>query len=229
MSPTRSSVIRKWWPLGQSLDLIEGSAEQVARAVGVELARIVPNESLLAEAVSCVDLEGVFSTLRYLSTVPTVFVVAPTHSKWSVLLVNGALCDGYDAMCHCLTSNHGLTTVHWSAHDDQTTFQPGAGFTHRRMVDGVMVQRSVQTAANDGRWTFVEVGEPLPEEDIPRYAARKKRERLDEASMQALLGRLGARPWSSEFYALPGRCHVLSRSCPPATVDRLPLVPALSN
>jgi len=87
----------------------------------------------------------------------------------------------------------------------------------------------VQTAANDGRWTFVEVGEPLPEEDIPRYAARKKRERLDESSMQAMLERLGARPWSSEFYALPGRCHVLSRSSPPATVERLPLAPALSN
>lgn len=229
MSVTRSPTIQKWWPLGQSLDLIEGSSKRVADAVGVELARILPAEKIRAEEVPCAGLGGVFSLVQHLATVPTLFVVVPTHSKWSVLLVNSALCDGYDSLCHCLAANHGLTTVHWSAHDDQTTFQPGAGFTHRRAVAWSVAQRSVQVAVNDGRWTFVEAGQPLPEEDTSLYASRRKRDRLNESSIQQLLERLGARPWSDDFYALPGQCHVLSRVSPPTTVKQLPVASVLSS
>ena len=225
----RSPTVTKWWPLAQSLDLIEGSSDHVAAAIEVELSRIVEGEEVRRTTVTCTDLDSVFALAPELSTVPTMFVVVPTHSKWSILWVNSALCDGYDALCHCLTANHGLTTLHWSAHDDATTFQPGAGFTFRSMSRGGIEKRSVQSARNDGRWVFVEIGAPLPEEDISLYSSPQKRERLNESSMQALLERLGARPWRDDFYALPGDCHVVARPNPPASVKRVAVASVLGS
>jgi hypothetical protein len=145
--------------------------------------------------------------------------VLPSRSRWTVLWNNSFLCDGYDSLCWCLTNNHGLTTVHWSAHDEWTTFQTGACFSHRRRDSTGMVERSVHMSQEDKRWHFYASGPPLPEEDVGAYAAKRKRDRLNEALVVQLLSRLGASPWSEEFYAFPEcRCFVLERPNPPATV-----------
>jgi hypothetical protein len=84
-----------------------------------------------------------------------------------------------------------------------------------------MVERSVHAGQEDTRWTFDASGEPLPEEDVASYRARRKRDRLNETVVIQLLGRLGASPWSEEFYALPEqRSFVLRRPEAPATVIR---------
>jgi hypothetical protein len=57
-----------------------------------------------------------------------------------------------------------------------------------------MVERSVHVGQDDKRWTFYEHGEPLPEEDVALYGARRKKDRLNEVLVSRFLGRLGASP-----------------------------------
>jgi hypothetical protein len=216
----RSELIQKWWPTTQSLDLVEGSVESVAAVAHDEICRFLKGEAIATSWEVFPDLDAAFRTAAEFCTVPTVFLVLPTHSKWTVLWNNCLLCDGYDSLCYCLTRNHGLTTVHWSAHDDWTSFQSGASFTHRRIVGGNISERSVQVAQEDNRWEFFASGVPLPEEDVEGYAARRKRDRLNEEKMSEFLSRLGATPWLEKFYAVSTTpVFVLHRNHPPSTIS----------
>lgn len=217
----RSEVIQRWWPTTQSLDLVEAPVDDVAEAVRQEVSRFVEGEPIVATSESCPDLDSAFSLASEFANVPTVCLVLPTASRWSVLWNNSFLCDGYDSLCWCLTAHHGLTTIHWCAHDGWTSFQSGATFTHRRRCAGQIVERSVHAGQTDDHWDFCAVGEPLPEEDLAGYAARRKRDRLNEERLGALLSRLGATPWQEEFYALPqSRVFVMRRENPPPTLAR---------
>jgi hypothetical protein len=217
----RSESIQKWWPTTQSLDLVEGSLEAVAAAVETEVRRFLIREAVVASWETFADLDAAFRAAAEFANVPTFYLVLPSRSRWTVLWNNSFLCDGYDSLCWCLTQNHGLTTVHWSAHDEWTTFQSGAAFNHRRLEGATMIERSVSASQEDKRWLFFEAGTPLPEEDRAAYGAKRKRDRLNEALMSRLLLRLGASPWSEEFYALPEQpSFVVRRPRPPSTVLR---------
>jgi hypothetical protein len=215
----RSESIQRWWPATQSLDLVQGDVEEVAAAVRAEVARFLGNTRLAESWKSFVDLTSALSLAGDFTNIPTVFLVLPTKSDWSVLWNNSFLCDGYDSLCWCLTTNHHLTTLHWSAHDEPTSFQPGASFTHRSWC-GSLVERTVSVACNDGRWRFDQVGDPLAEEDVSNYRARRIRDRLNERLMATLLRRLEAAPWSEEFYAFGQRYFTLQRTDVPSTVLR---------
>ena len=215
----RSGVIGKWWPATQSLDLVEGSVEDVAAAVEAEVRRFVQGQPLSGSWTTVPDLDAAFSIPPVFANIPTWYLVLPAHSRWTVLWNNSFLCDGYDSLCWCLTEHHGLTTVHWFAHDEWTTMQSGAGFTHRRRDGDQVVERSVYCAQEDARWHFQAMGPPLPEETLEQYSAPRKRDRLDEAGLMALLRRLGAEPWRDGFYAVPERrIFVLERLEIPATI-----------
>ena len=68
-----------------------------------------------------------------------------------------------------------------------------------------------------------ESGTPLPEEDLAGYQARRKRDRMNEARMMELLGRLGAHPWVESWYDLPGRpAYRLERPTPAHASRREP-------
>ena len=220
----RSESIQRWWPTTQSLDLVEGSVETVAAAVDVEVRRFVKNltsELVVSSWEAYPNLDAAFQAAPEFANVPTFYLILPSRSRWTVLWNNSALCDGYDSLCWCLTNNHGLTTIHWSAHDEWTTFQSGAGFTYRRLDGSTVVERSVQAAQTDSRWDFEEYGEPLFEEDLAAYQTKRKRDRLNESLLSQLLSRLGASPWSEEFYALPEQqCFVVQRPEAPATITR---------
>lgn len=219
ISMLRSDAIQRWWPTTQSLDLVEGTVEAVASAVEAEVERCLAGERLASAWIDCPSFSDALREAREFANVPTLYLVLPTTSRWCVLWNNSFLCDGYDSLCFCLTANHGLTTVHWSAHDEPTTFQAGATFRHRRRHDGAVVERAVAVAQEDRRWLFHQSGEPLPEEDVGMYAARRKKDRLNESLMVELLARLGASPWQESFYALSRhRCHTLRRLDPPPTV-----------
>jgi hypothetical protein len=218
MTLRRSMTIQKWWPTTQALDLVEGSLEAVAAAVHAEVARFTATEPIESSFESFENLDVAFEAAPDFANVPTFYLVLPSHSKWSVLWNNSFLCDGYDSLCHCLTKNHRLTTVHWSAHDEWTTFQSGAQFLYRRADGSNVIERTVQAAQTDDRWDFFQIGQPLPEEDTQLYTARRKRDRLNEEYLLQLLTRLGASPWSESFYALPGRCFVIRRSAAPAKI-----------
>ncbi len=219
--PLRSDAIQRWWPTTQSLDLVEGPVEAVAAAVQVEVGRFVGTEPLRASWHAYTSIDTALEATPEFANVPTLYLVLPTRSRWTALWNNSFLCDGYDSLCWCLTKNHSLTTIHWSAHDEWTTFQPGASFCHRRWDGANVVERSVHAAQEDNRWHFFEAGDALPEEDARAYLARRKRDRLNELLVSQLLARLGASPWSEDFYALPEeRCFVLQRSKAPSTILR---------
>src|SRR5262245_13526917 len=210
--PGRNGAIEKYWPTTQSLDLVEGPIEAVAHAVEAEVRRFNNPELLETNWKIVRSLEDAFAACHLFTNVPTFHVVLPTRSRWTVLWNNSFLCDGYDSLCYCVTQNHRITTLHWSAHDESTTFQPGASFTYRTMQAGVMVERSVYCGREDNRWLFHESGSPLPEEDISAYGARRKKDRLNESVMLALLERFEARPWAEAFYDLGARkCFMLRR------------------
>ena len=219
----RSESIRKWWPTTQSMDLVEGTVETVAAAVETEVKRFVAGEDVATSWEAFPNIDAAFGAAPEFTNVPTFYLVLPSRSRWTVLWNNSFLCDGYDALCWCLTKNHGLTTVHWSAHDGWTTFQSGACFHHRRRHGATVVERFVQAGQEDERWFFDQKGEPLPEENVGAYGARRKRDRLNEVQLAQLLGRLGAFPWSEEFYGVRDRpCFVLRRVHAPPTITRRP-------
>lgn len=221
-SPGRSFGDR-WWPSTQSLDLIEGPIEHVAVAVETEFDKVA---AYTGDQVTTLwqqfdGPDAAFSTVTSFDNVGSTLLLLPTHSRWVVMWNNSFLCDGFDRFCLALTTAHALTTIHWSAHDDATTFQPGAMFHHRRQSAGVVIDRRVQAARTDGRWDWYAHGEPLPEEDIDGYRAKRARDRLDERRMLELLRRLDARPWNEDWYALPERqVRILSRPVPPRALRK---------
>ena len=217
----KDPAIRSWWPSTQSLDLVEGSARRVAEAVSTEFSRMAAGEHVTVNRYLFADLESAFRSAPDFEIVVTFVLAIPTRSKWTVLWNNSFLCAGYDSLCWCLTSHHGLTTIHWSAHDDWTTFQSGASFTYRKRDGANLVERSVYCGQEDRRWVFHAAGQPLAEEKTADYAARRKRDRLNEKSLLSLLSRLGARPWAEDFYAFPDQeCFAISRPSPSRAVKR---------
>src|SRR5262249_12907394 len=130
----RTETIQEWWPATQSLDLVEGPVKEVAAAVHAEVRRFLQLEIVSSAWKTFSGLDAAFGSASEFANVPTLYLVLPTRSKWSALWNNSFLCDGYDSLCYCLTKNHGLRTLHWSAHDQSTSFQPGAQFTHRQRI-----------------------------------------------------------------------------------------------
>ena len=184
--PPKAGPIRTWWPSTQSLDLVEGPVRPVTRALEVEVSRILAGERVVNSWQRFEDLDAVFRSAPDFGNVPTFFVALPTRSKWTVLWNNSFLCDGYDSLCWCLTSHHYLTTIHWSANDDWTTHQAGATFTYRKHDGANVVERSVYCGQEDERWMFHTTGQPLDEENTSEYAARRKKDRLNEQSLLCL-------------------------------------------
>lgn len=197
-----SEAVQRWWPLPDSLDLVRAPIKIVASAVLREVTRFVDGGQLSSTWVPFSSLDQLFGSVTVFANVPTVFFVLPTYSDWSVLWNNSFLCDGYDSLCWCLTVNHGLTTLHWHSSDEDAVFQAGSAFTFRKSSESGLKERSVYCCKHDERWEFHVVGEPLPEEDLAAYSARRKRDRLNEQGMLNLLHKLGARPWKDDFYRI---------------------------
>src|SRR5215469_9306651 len=154
MMSLRSGAIRKWWPTTQSLDLVEGAVEPVAAAVEAEVRRFVGKEAVTSSWRSPPNLNAALQEVPEFANIPTYYLVLPSRSQWSVLWNNSFLCDGYDSLCWNLTNSYGFTTIHWSAHDQATTFQAGATFCHRRRDSTGMVERAVCAGQEDKRWDF---------------------------------------------------------------------------
>lgn len=214
-----SEAVQRWWPLPDSLDLVRAPIKVVATAVLGEVTRLAAGEKLSSEWVPFSSLDHMFGSVAVFTNVPTVYFVLPTRSDWTVLWTNGFLCDGYDSLCWCLTTNHGLSTMHWRAFDGDAVFQAGSSFTFRTQSASGLSERSVYCCKNDERWEFHAVGQPLPEEDLAVYSARRKQDRLKEQGMLRLLEKLGARPWEDTFY-LPGEAFRIERAAYPNTVSQ---------
>lgn len=206
------------------MDLVRATAERTAEAVLGEyrsFAAAAPGvlPKLLGSRVSVewIERDSLGSALALVDRFDahiTRTLVLPTRGEWTVLWHNSLLCDGYDSLCVCLSRFRGLTTIHWSASDSITTVQAGAMFHLREPTPQGVRERRVQAAQEDRRWRFFEMGDPLPEEDVEGYAARRIRDRLNETRLAALLRRLGAEPWNEDSYAFPGKVAMISRPLP---------------
>ena len=214
-----SEAVQQWWPLPRSLDLVLGPIKVVASAVLAEVTRFVMGEQLASAWMPFSSFDQVFGSVAVFTNVPTVYFVLPTRSDWTVIWNNSFLCDGYDSLCSCLTTNHNLSTMHWSSSDEDAVFQAGSSFTFRQRSNSGLCERSVYCGKNDNRWEFHAVGNPLPEEDLAQYEARRKRDRLNEQSMFKLLDKLGARPWDAEFYRA-GEAFRIERVAYPDTISQ---------
>jgi hypothetical protein len=217
MTRPSSDWVEKWWPLPTSLDLVFGEIREVGDAVFAEVQRYCGSEKVEGEWIEADGIEDVFKLPQLLTNVPTFLAVMPAQSGWVALWNNSYLCDGYDSLCHNLTRLHGFRTLHWRASENDGRFQAGASFTHRILRDGSLVERSVYCGKNGDQWEFYQSGEPLVEEDTSLYAARKRRDRLSEASLLELLLRMGARPRSADFYQA-GKVFVIRRLKYPSTI-----------
>ncbi len=214
-----SEFLQRWWPLPTSLDLVCRPTEAAASAVLAEVTRFVSGQQLSNKWVPFDSLANVFGSVNEFTNDPTVYFVLPTRSNWTVLWNNSFLCDGYDSLCWCLTSNHGMTTIHWQSSNEDAVFQAGSLFTARRKSGPGLVERSVYCCKNDARWDFHASGEPLAEEESAAYSARRKRDRLNEQGLMALLSRLGAQPWQDSFYR-EGKAFRIERVSFPSTISR---------
>lgn len=214
-----SETIQKWWPLPVSLDLVLGPVDVVASAVLAEVSRFSADERLVSDWIPFANIDEVFSSVSSFTNIPSLFFVLPTESEWTVLWNNSFLCDGYDSLCWCLTTNHSLTTMHWASSNADAVFQAGRSFTFRRASEAGIVERSVYCGKNDKSWRFVASGTPLVEEDVEAYTARHKRDRLTEQELLALLGRMNARPWDDEFYRV-GKAFQIERVSMPSSIGR---------
>jgi hypothetical protein len=145
------------------------------------------------------------------------YFLVPTHSAWTAIWTSTFLCSGYDSLSSCLTGNHELETIHFSSSNSSGWFQPGTVLTHRTKTG----RRSVAAIREDARWIFRESGTPLPEEDLTQYRRRKIRDRWNPEALLNLLGRIGIRPWSEDYYDLPGAVIHLERCAAPKTVIRI--------
>jgi hypothetical protein len=214
-----SDFVSRWWPLPTCLDLVRGPTEVVAAALLAQVRKFVGEEQLSSAWVRFETMDEVLRSVSQFTNVPTVFFVLPTQSDWTVLWNNCFLCDGYDSLCNCLTKDYGLTTIHWQSSDEDAFFQAGSLFTARELTQSGMRVRSVYCCTEDGRWDFEMFGEPLAEEDTAAYNARRKRDRLNERCLMALLARLGARPWEDSFYR-KGQAFRIERTSFPNTISR---------
>lgn len=214
-----SEAVQRWWPLPDSLDLVRAPIKVAATTVLAEVTRFVAGEQLSSAWVPFSSLDQMFGSVTVFTNVPTVYFVIPTRSEWSVLWNNSYLCDGYDSLCWCITTNHRFSTMHWRSSDEDAVFQAGSSFTFRSQSESVLNERSVYCGKNDARWAFHAVGEPLPQENVAAYSARRKRDRLNEQGIIALLDNLGARPWEDEFYRA-GEAFRIERLAYPSTISQ---------
>lgn len=218
----RSPEIQKWWPATQSLDLVQAPCTAVAKAIESRVHRFIKSDTRPFQSSwhQLASIDECFGLVAEFTNVPTIFLVIPTVSEWSILWNNSFLCNGYCTMCANLTKHDGFTTMHWHAHDQTTTFQTGAAFTWRQRIGTQVSARSVSVIKDDRNWHYSESGEALPEEDISLYSARLKKNRLNETIMHNLLARLNARPWDTSFYDFTQDVFMLNRVGYPDTITK---------
>jgi hypothetical protein len=212
--------LRKFKPLTDSLDLVQGECSSVAEAVCNEVRRYTGDDSLSLESKQFTSIAEVFDSVQTFANVPLTYFILPTHSPWTVLWFDSFLCDGYDSLCSNLAKNYNFNTLHWNSSDTNSRMLRGSSFTHRQLADGKIEQRSVYCAvADSGRWHFEAHGVPLSAEDLSVYTSKRKADRLNERVMTDFLGRLGAFPWASKFYALPEKpVYIIRRRSYPSTI-----------
>jgi len=97
------------------------------------------------------------------------------------------LTDGWHSLCHILGTDGGLRTLYVRASTTQEKW-PVTDFEYYQ--DGLSI-RYVRAMKEDPRWEFFQKGQPLAEENLQRYRARRIRDRLTEQDVADIATKLG--------------------------------------
>ena len=214
-------VIRAWWPLARSLDLVRAPLATVAEHLASEIGRTIGPHR--ATSIEPRHLHDVFASVTTFTNFPTVFFALPARNGWTVLWNNSFQCDGYASLAYNLTRVHGVDTLHFSSSDTDGPGLAGTTFAWHPASGGGEPARTLYCASQGKRWNFHATGTPLPGEVLADYEKRVIRERMNERSMMALLATLGAEPWREAFYefSVPA-FRIDTLDVPRATITRLP-------
>ena len=195
-----------YWPFLISLDLVNAPADDCAAAVNAEFSRFARDEPVHETTFPFQSLETLFSDPGEYFASPTRIYVVPTTTRWTVLWNNSFHCTGYDSLCHCLTLNHGLETLHFQSSDDDAFYLAGTLIRHRLPAETEPILRSVQASKDDSsHWCWYESGPVQPYENVDHYAARLKRNRLNEEILADYLTALGCDPRQESVYERASR------------------------
>lgn len=212
MGIIRDSVFDSWWPLGQSLLLARASIHDTAKALEADGKRLreLCSQEYQYEWLKRSSIEDLLRNAGPFPNSPTRHYALPTKTAWTVIWNNSALCDGHDSFAHCLTHFWGIETLHFYSSDKSSIQLAGSHFTHRVRGDTEeMKVRDVYCCDQGGRWHFEQHGDPLPEEDLESYSAKRKRDRLNEQCLMELLQRLGIQPWRETTYDFAQSCFCM--------------------
>ena len=208
MPKWKDKVFDKWWPLGQSLVLVHADIEDTAKAIEADCERLrqINGWGYEFDWVRISSFDELFASIDEFRISASLHFALPTKLGWTVLWDNKHLCTP-DSFAHCLTRFQGLEILSFDSTDRNSMQLAGTHFTHQRLIrPDEMAVREVYCCNQGKRWHFEQHGTPLPEEELQRYTASKKRDRLNEEGMMALLERIGIHPWRESTYDFAKKC-----------------------
>lgn len=210
-SDWKDDVFEKWWPLTQATTLVRAPIDDVAQALEGEGDRATDTTAprFTSDWVSRNSIDEFFEHVEKQNFDGSLTFALPTTGAWTIVWNNSRFCTP-EHLGHRLTKFQQLETIGFYATDQKSTQSAGTHFTHNKPgPDGENIVRDVYCCSQGSRWHFEQRGEPLPEEDVASYSARRKRDRMNEAALMALLERLGVHPWREETYDFQKKCFLL--------------------
>lgn len=198
------SLNRRFRPVTFGMGLIRESRSTI-------VGRMISWRRSIGDSVGHESFSGLDQALERLQplTIPeTKFALVETQSPWTAIFSNSAVSAApsnvvaylsrdlrREAVCVAIVppscDEEGVAVLHGI-----TQFEKFADHD----TDFLNYERSIEVAAEDGRWHFEASGIPLPFEELQRYSARAVRERFTPDMLERYCAALGARPFDPSFY-----------------------------
>ncbi len=212
MALTKDPIFEEWWPLGQALTLVRAPIRQVAKAMKAEGKRAFHSEGIVYDYdwVCRNSIDDLFRSVEKFTYGSTMEYALPTKGGWTVIWNNSSLCTK-ENLAYRLTTFQKVETLSFYSTDRNSTQLAGTCFEHFSPTQKEeVIARNVYCCNQGSRWHFEQYGVPLPEEDIEQLAVKRKRDRLNEATLMALLERLGVHPWKEDTYDFGKKCFCMT-------------------
>ncbi len=121
---------------------------------------------------------------------------------------------GSSFLMECASRHTDFLWYSVAIHDSDDDMYPAVSFFADGGIGGKWKHRGVQSAvSDDGRWIFVDVGEPLPFEALGRYSRKRIRDRLDRETVLGYLKQLGFDVEDEQFWDVTANAYCI-RYCP---------------
>lgn len=174
------------------------------------------------------DLPSALSALPPLTSVEARrFLFVPTAGSWVAFLDNGHRGTDATGPMAYLARTVGcravriVTVPHHQPRREDGQWRGRYGATILDLFGAEVSNhsntiRSITMMNDGGKWTFEELGEPLPFEDREVYKARRIRDRFPVELLARYLTQLGLEPFDEQFYRAPAVLVEKHGPCAPA-------------